>query len=104
LEGSSNVALGYFAGKYETGSNAFYINNIDQVNTAGDKAYSLLYGTFSGTAGSITGQKLTVNALLNINIAELTVYANNAAALAGGLVAGDLYRTGADPDPIMVVH
>lgn len=32
------------------------------------------------------------------------VYANNAAAITGGLVAGNLYRTGANPDPVCVVH
>src|ERR1035437_3254633 len=51
--GSKNVALGYYAGYFETGSNAFYVNNIAQANTANDKSYSLLYGTFSGTAGSL---------------------------------------------------
>lgn len=39
-----------------------------------------------------------------IHHAGIPVYANNAAAIAGGLVAGDLYRTGADPDPLMIVH
>jgi hypothetical protein len=34
----------------------------------------------------------------------LPVYANNAAAIAGGLAVGDFYRTGADPDPVCVVH
>jgi len=34
----------------------------------------------------------------------LPIYANNAAALAGGLRAGSLYRTGADPDVVCVVH
>ena len=34
----------------------------------------------------------------------LKVFANNAAAITGGLVAGDLYRTGADPDLIAIVH
>lgn len=38
------------------------------------------------------------------NIVGVPVYANNAAAVAGGLVAGDLYRTGADPDPVCIVH
>lgn len=33
-----------------------------------------------------------------------TTYANNAAAVSGGLVAGDLYRTGADPDVLCIVH
>jgi hypothetical protein len=35
---------------------------------------------------------------------NLPVYANNAAAVAGGLVAGDFYRTGGDPDTVCVVH
>ena len=35
---------------------------------------------------------------------SLPVYANNAAALSGGLVAGQFYRTGANPDPVCVVH
>jgi hypothetical protein len=34
----------------------------------------------------------------------LSAHVNNAAALLGGLVAGDLYRTGGDPDVICVVH
>jgi hypothetical protein len=34
----------------------------------------------------------------------LPVYANNAAAVAGGLTAGMFYRTGGDPDPVCVVH
>jgi hypothetical protein len=40
----------------------------------------------------------------NFNIAAVPVFANNAAALAGGLVAGDVYRTGANPDPVCIVH
>lgn len=36
--------------------------------------------------------------------ATLAVYANNAAALAGGLTAGDLYRTSADPSVVCVVY
>lgn len=34
----------------------------------------------------------------------LPIFANNAAALAGGLAVGTLYRTGGDPDPVSVVH
>lgn len=59
--GSGNVAIGSNAGYYETGSNGFYVNNVLQSNIARDKAYSLLYGTFSGTGGSKTGQQLTIN-------------------------------------------
>lgn len=39
-----------------------------------------------------------------VTITTLPVYANNAAAIAGGLVAGNLYRTGGNPDPVCVVH
>lgn len=34
----------------------------------------------------------------------LPIYANNAAAVAGKLVPGQFYRTGADPDVVCVVH
>lgn len=34
----------------------------------------------------------------------LPIHANNAAALAGGLVVGQFYRTGADPDFVCTVH
>jgi len=37
-------------------------------------------------------------------ILGLLVFANNAAAVAGGLAVGTLYRTGADPDFVAVVH
>jgi hypothetical protein len=36
--------------------------------------------------------------------AILLVYADNAAALSGGLTVGSLYRTGGDPDYVCVVH
>jgi hypothetical protein len=34
----------------------------------------------------------------------LSVYANNAAAVTGGLAVGTFYRTGGDPDLVCVVH
>jgi len=39
-----------------------------------------------------------------LHITGLQVFANNAAAIAGGLTAGAFYRTGADPDTVCVVH
>ena len=39
-----------------------------------------------------------------LQVVGLPIYANNAAAVAGGLTAGAFYRTGADPDPVCVVH
>lgn len=41
---------------------------------------------------------------MEYRLTGLQIYANNAAALAGGLVAGDVYRSGADPDILRVVH
>jgi hypothetical protein len=37
-------------------------------------------------------------------VTGLPIYANNAAAIAGGLAAGDFYRLGGDPDHVCVVH
>jgi hypothetical protein len=36
--------------------------------------------------------------------ATLAIHANNAAALGAGLIAGQFYRTGGDPDLVCVVH
>lgn len=40
----------------------------------------------------------------SLSVVGLQIFANNAAALAGGLSVGQLYRTGADPDAVCVVH
>lgn len=39
-----------------------------------------------------------------LHVVGIPVFATNAAALAGGLTAGAFYRTGADPDPLCIVH
>ena len=45
-----------------------FVNNIlEESSLANDKAYSLLYGVFSGAAGSLTGQQLTINGNVGIN-------------------------------------
>lgn len=82
---SGNIAIGFSAGKYTTASNEFYINNVDQTNTANDKAFSLLYGKFSGTAGSLTAQQLTVNGALNANG---SILASNGIGYSTGVGAG----------------
>jgi hypothetical protein len=46
--------------------------------------------------------KISINSPLLFS--DIPVYANNAAAKADGLVEGDIYRTGGDPDLICVVH
>jgi hypothetical protein len=47
---------------------------------------------------------ISTNQALLAQLSNLPVYANNAAAITGGLKVGDLYRTGANPDPVCVVH
>lgn len=66
--GDANVALGYAAGSNAAGSNELYLGNVSQVSLADDKAYSLLYGTFAGSAGTSVGQMLQVNGTLNTPI------------------------------------
>jgi hypothetical protein len=39
-----------------------------------------------------------------LQVVGLPVYANNVAAITGGLSVGAFYRTGANPDPVCVVH
>lgn len=46
----------------------------------------------------------TISPTSSLQVIGLPIFANNAAALAGGLTVGAFYRTGADPDPVMVVH
>jgi hypothetical protein len=86
---SRGLFLGAYAGRYETGGDCLYIDVRDRSNTAGDKALALLYGTFAATAA---GQTLRINGVLTIG--AVTEYADNAAALTGGLAVGAVYRTG----------
>jgi hypothetical protein len=58
-----------------------------------------LGGTYNGNVGVGTATPHS-----KLAVVGLPVYANNAAAIAGGLAAGDFYRTGANPDPVCVVH
>lgn len=46
----------------------------------------------------------TTSPTSKLQVVGLPVYANNAAAVAGGLTPGAFYRTGADPDVLCVVH
>lgn len=57
--------------------------------------------TISSIASSIS---LVPSTKLHIALAAVHIFANNAAAITGGLAAGDLYRTGADPDTVCIVH
>ena len=95
--GSHNILLGYGinvpAGA--TSANTLNIGNI-------------IYGTTVDGSGDVisTGNVgiKKENPGSSFAVAGLPAYANNAAAIVGGLTAGDFYRTNADPDPICVVH
>ncbi len=77
--GTGNVGIGYNAGRYETGSNKFFIGNVDQSTEANDRAFSLLYGVFAGSAGTTSGQSLTINGALT------TTGTNTLSALSTGI-------------------
>lgn len=53
-----------------------------------DSGAAIVNGTLEGTT----------------SIRNLLIFSSNANAIAGGLVAGNLYRNGADPDFVCVVH
>jgi hypothetical protein len=60
---------------------------------------------------SDSGVGITADGRIDLNSAGvrlqpsgIPVYANNAAATAGGLIPGMLYRTGGDPDQLCIVH
>jgi hypothetical protein len=72
----------------------------------GTTTYIDLMESGSGTMlwDSVTLTELPLVVATDFGVTGLPVYANNAAALADGLVVGMFYRTGADPDPVCVVH
>jgi hypothetical protein len=94
--GAGNVAIGYLAGSYETGSNAFYVDNQNRTNTAGDKTGALLYGTFNATPAS---QTLTVNGTLTVSTLAGADQRYVCASTAGLLVVSDSACHGAEPQP-----
>ena len=82
---SSSASEFSLAGKYG--------GNVPIVGLFGDKVY------IPGIVGIGTP-----NPTSPLQVTGLPVYANNAAAIAGGLTVGALYRTGGDPDVVCVVH
>ena len=62
-------------------------------------AYNLVLQPAGGNVGIGT-----TNPHSKLAVVGLPVYANNAAAITGGLAAGDFYRDGADPDSVVIVH
>jgi len=56
----------------------------------------------TGTGAAVLASAPTLAS--NVKITGIPVFANNAAAITGGLAVGNLYRTGVDPDFLAIVH
>lgn len=51
-----------------------------------------------------SGASLVCEPGSSVSLLNLQIFSNNGAAIAGGLVAGNVYRLGGDPDLLAVVH
>ena len=71
-------------------------------NGANTASLNILYVDASDQL--ILGTDCSVTMLINPLLYSVPVYANNAAAVAGGLGVGETYRTGGDPDQLCIVH
>ena len=100
--GSGNVFVGAFAGYRQSNpASRFIVNNQDRFSDTAELTNSLIVGSFNATVSS---QVVRVNG--KFGATQIPIFANNAAAIAGGLQAGDLYRVNAsvDPEPLYIVH
>lgn len=94
---NNTINIGTYAGRYnQTDSDKIFINSLDRADYTGDQTESPIYIEQNVV---VANQKVFINSLLNISV--VPVFADNAAALSGGLVAGAIYRTG---DNLKVVH
>lgn len=91
-----------FAHIYNTGGGEGFVLEVEDTSRILAQQVDMIFKA-TGSDGSRTS--ITIKGASGVvNFSQLPVHANNAAAIAGGLVAGDLYRTGGDPDPVCVVH
>ena len=125
---SNNTALGYQAGRYiangstvnSVSTNSVYLGYNAYPLADGDTNETVIgYGAVGSGSNTVTlGGTGTTGTIIpygnvgigtatpksKLDIIGLSAYANNAAAITGGLQVGSLYRTGADPDQVCVVH
>jgi len=74
-------------------------SEIGSLSTGGGAWNNLILNSGGGKVGIGTVSPTGV-----LHVVGLPIYANNAAAISGGLTAGAFYRTGGNPDPVCVVH
>lgn len=104
---SQSMALGYLNAPEQGVISPIGVHKIIFSTDSGTliEANELLRFRWGSDAG-ILGSYFNYRGLsgYRFSVVGLPIYANNAAAITGGLAAGDFYRTGADPDPVCVVH
>ena len=71
-----------------------YIGDINTVNTMQLKGVQNADRAYIQFCSGSAMPKIGTSGVNHLNIANIPVYANKAAAISGGLVAGDIYRTG----------
>lgn len=96
ITGNNNNFLGVYAGYHETSSNKLFIDNQERIDEADGRVKALIYGIFDAATAN---QRLRINGRLGVT--EIPEYADNAAAVTGGLSVGEFYRSG---DLLKVVH
>lgn len=98
----SFIMEGYDGANYQL--NAAVSSQVVGAVSAGVVPTDLLFFT-SPTNSAGLAEQLRITSAGKVKLGTLPpVFASNALAVAGGLAVGTLYRTGADPDPICIVH
>lgn len=103
--GTQNVIIGNSTGAgLVAGTNNILIGSAVDTPDGLDDSFSMNLGgvLFGDLAQFFIGNVWPLTSALQIS--GLPIYANNAGATGGGLTVGAFYRTGANPDPVCVVH